>query len=253
MSAFAIAAVFAAIIMIGAFVGGYAKTRLRPEHLDSKTEDTVKVGIGFISTLAALVLGLIVASAKSSFDFHSDEVRTAAAKVSQLDGELRQLGSPADPARELARRVMASRIEAIWHRNEALTVSPAAMKATPVLQDVRSAIRKLAAADEAQQTAKAKALQLTEELMQVRAIALAHTGSSVNAPLLILLVLWLGVITAGLNLFAPRNGTVTTFNVLCAVSAASAIFLILEMDQPYDGLIKISEEPLQAALAQMAR
>src|SRR6185295_14469015 len=102
-----------------------------------------------------------------------------------------------------------------------------------------------------QRTAIARALQASDELAQVRALVIAHTGSGIIMPLLVVLVFWFTIITAGLNLFAPRNGTTLVFNILCALSSAS--FLVLEMDQSFGGMIHVSDAPLRAALAQLAR
>ena len=76
---------------------------------------------------------------------------------------------------------------------------------------------------------------------------------SIPTPFLVVLVFWVAVIFASLGLFAPRNGTVYTIIFVCALSVAAAIFLILEMDQPFEGLLQISSEPLRNALAEIIR
>ena len=76
---------------------------------------------------------------------------------------------------------------------------------------------------------------------------------SIPVPFLVVLVLWLVVIFASFGLFAPRNATVVAVLVLCALSASGAIFLILEMDRPFEGLMKVSDVPLRYALSQLGR
>ena len=84
-------------------------------------------------------------------------------------------------------------------------------------------------------------------------LLIEQSGSSIPLPFLVLLVLWLAVIFASLGLFAPRNGTVYAVMLVCALSASSAIFLILEMDQPFEGLLEISDAPLRNAVIQLNR
>ena len=103
------------------------------------------------------------------------------------------------------------------------------------------------------QRAIGKALQAADELEQVRVLVLAHPGSTIINPLLVVLVFWFTVIAMGLGLFAPRNRTTLAFSVVGAVSVASAIFLILEMDQAFGGVIQVSDAPMRAALAALAR
>ncbi len=79
-------------------------------------------------------------------------------------------------------------------------------------------------------------------------------GSSfISMPLLAMLVFWLAIIFSSFGLFAPRNATVMTTLFLFALSAAAAIFLILEMYAPFQGLIQISSAPLRNALAHLGQ
>ncbi len=251
MSPLAVGAIVTFTVLAGAAFGAWARTRLPPHHLDEDTRDMVKVGIGFLSTLAALVLGLIVASAKTAFDTRSDEVHTAASKVTLVGEELRALGAPGDVARARLRQAVEERVDALWG---AQATSPADLGQWPAaLAGVRASLRALVATDEAQREARAKALQALDDLDRIRSVVAVATGSTVTPPLLVLLVAWMVVIAGAMNVFAPRNGTIAVFNVLCALSAASAIFLILEMDHPFGGVIRVSDAPMRAALAQLAR
>jgi len=69
----------------------------------------------------------------------------------------------------------------------------------------------------------------------------------------VVLVFWLRIIFAGFGLFAPRNATVITALCVSALSAAGAIFLILECDRSFEGLLQVSSAPLRAALARLGR
>jgi hypothetical protein len=248
-------ALFVAVTILGGAVGGaLLRARLPGHHLDSDTKDIVKSGVGLLSTLAALVLGLVIAAAKNSFDTQANEVQDAAAKLVQLDDVLRQLGPDGDAPRRQLAQLAARRVDDIWMASDGTGGFQALAEHRPsVLATYHDALHRLAAANPAQRSLLDKAAQLSDELLRIRSLAIAHTGSAIMAPLLSLLVFWFAVIAAGLNLFAPRNGTIWAVNVIVALSVAGAIFLILEMDQPFGGMIAISDAPMRAALAQMAR
>jgi hypothetical protein len=246
MSPLAIALIVVATIMAGASVGAFLRTRLPRHHLDDETKQMVQVGIKFLSTLAALVLGLIIASAKSSFDTKSEEMQSATAKILLLDDNLRQLGSSADPARNMLRQIVSSRIGELWGNDGAAAGMPAPGKAAPRIGELENALRTLSPSGEGQRLAWTRSLQLAGDLAQIRSLASAQVGSSITMPLLVLLVFWLAIIALGWNIYAPRHGTIHALNVLCAVSSAGAIFLILEMDRPFGGMIRISDAPLRA-------
>ena len=242
-----------AVVLGGALLGGFVRSRLPQHHLEGDTRDIVKAGIGLLATLAALVLGLIIASAKISFDAKSEEVQAAAVKLLHLDSSLRQLGTVGEPARQQVLITVRTRVDQIWGSHPVGHTALANFAQQPKLEELQAAIRAITPNDEAMKVALAKALQATDDLTQIRALIVADRGSAIIMPLLVLLVFWFTVITAGLNLFAPRNATTFAFNVLCALSIASAIFLILEMDQAFGGVIQVSDAPLRAALAQLAR
>jgi hypothetical protein len=242
------AALVAAVILIGSWLGTRLRLRLPKHHLDPDTRELVKAGIGFLSTLTGIVLGLIVASAKGSFDQRSEEVQAAAAKVVLLDAQLRRLGDGASPVRALMREHLRVRIDAIWsQRSEALVGS-----ATD-FERLRQAMQTMPAESNAHREAAVGALRLLDELSQIRSMAQVQAGSPVLAPLLLLIMCWLALISAGLNLFAPPNGTVRVTSVLFALAAASAVFLILEMEHGFGGVIQVSDRPVREALVQMER
>ena len=101
----------------------------------------------------------------------------------------------------------------------------------------------------AQRTAVSNAARLLDELFQLRSVAQVQAGSPVLIPLLVLILCWLTMISVGLNLFAPPNRIVLVTNVLWAVAAASAVFLILEMERAFGGAIQVSSAPLREGIA----
>ena len=253
MSSVVIALLVVACVLSGALLGSYARSRLPKHHLEGDTRDIVKAGVGLLATLAALVLGLIIASAKNSFDTKTDEVQSAAVRLLHLDRSLRQLGSAGDPARQELLQMVKLRVTKVWGRRDTSVAALATIDTRPTLEDLQATIRAIPAKDEIERNAVAKALQATDDLAQVRALVIAHSGSAIIVPLLVVLVFWFTVISAGLNLFAARNATTMTFNIVCALSVGGAIFLVLEMDQAFGGLIQISDAPLRAAVHALER
>jgi hypothetical protein len=247
-----IAAIFFVVVLLGALAGRIAHEHLPEHHLDADTKDMVKIGVGFLATLAALVLGLVVASAKTAFDTRTLEVQSAAAKVIQLDQALARIGPEAAPARELLRNLVAARIGKFSQKNFAETLLRDATSANSGADQMQETIQKLSAGDEPRRPAWTRVERLVEEVTQIISQATAQSGSAIMTPMLVLLGFWFATIMAGWNLFSPRNGTTLAVNVLCAFSLAGAILLLLEMDRSFGGLIAVSDQPLRAALAQMS-
>ena len=236
-------------ILGAAWIGGSLRTRLPQHHLSDETKDMVKVGIGFLATLAAMVLGLLVASAKTSYDTKVDEIQQIAAKVILLDRNLRELGPQAEPVRLHLRQLLTGRILPLWERGELEFSSVSATAPGPLaIDELLRALRAMTPSGEVQTFARTRAMELSEQLMQTRWLLIEQTGRTIPMPFLVVLVFWLAAIAASLTLFAPRNGTLVVISVICALSFGSAVYLVLEMDQPYTGLIKISDVPLRNAL-----
>jgi len=243
-----------AFVLGCAVLGGYLRSLLS-SHLDGDTKDAVKATVGLLATLTALLLGLILASAKSSFEGIDDEVQSAAGKIVLLDDNLRDMGPGADAVRAQLVALTAARIDAAWgtgHRRLS-RIGPDTAETSATIGSFRRAILSARTEEESQRRAQARAIALTDELRQIRFLAQVRQDHPIMTPLLVMIVFWLGVINLGLNLFAPRNRTVFALNVLCALSVAAAIFLILEMERPYSGVFRVSPEPMEAALALISR
>lgn len=245
-----------AVVVGAAWLGAFFRGVLPKHHLSDESKDIVKIGIGLIATLSALVLGLLVASAKSSFDTKAEEIKESAAKIILLDRNLRQYGPEANEVRDLVRRVAAAKVKLDWIKDDLQPESRSPVEIRPAaagIEEVQHKLRALSPTSDAQRSLQSRALQLSGDLAQTRWLLIEQSGSSIPLPFLVLLVLWLAVIFASLGLFAPRNGTVYAVILVCALSASSAIFLILEMDQPFEGLLKISDAPLRNAVIQLNR
>ena len=233
----------------GTLLGMWLRTILPEHHFDAESRDTVKVGIGLIATMTALVLGLVTASAKSSFDDVNTAVKQFAIQIITLDRVLARYGSDTGEIRKNLQRTVGARIDMIWPQDASTPHLKPRDASGSGVEDLAHAIRGLKPNDDSQRALQARALDLTEALLQGRWLVLAATGASVPLPFLAVLVFWLTITFASFGLFAPRNAMVVTVLFVCALSVSSAVFLVLEMDGPFDGLLKVSPDPLRAAHA----
>jgi hypothetical protein len=247
MSELTISLVIFAIVVGSAFLGAFLSATLPRHHLTDATKDMLKIAIGLVTTLAALVLGLLVASTKSSFDAKTEEVRHAAADIILLDRNLRQYGPETKNVRDLLHQIVESKVDLTWLRGETLDRS-LAQKGTASIEDVQVAIRALVPNNDAQRSLRQRALEIGGELAQMRWMVIEQNTSSIQIPFLIVLVFWLAMIAIGLGLLAPRNSTMVAVTLVSVLALTSAIFLVLEMDRPFEGLLKISDAPLRTAI-----
>ena len=235
----------------GVLLGMWLRTILPEHHLSNESRDTVKLGAGLIATMTALVLGLVTASAKSSFDSMSATVKTTAVDILTLDRFLARYGSETREIRGTLQDVIANRVDMIWPEGSSrpTVVDPLVTAATA--EGLADKIRGLTPRDDSQRALQSHALALVESALRTRWLVYASGGSSVPVPFLVVLLFWLTLTFASFGLFAPRNATVISVLFVCALSVGAAVFLIAEMDGPFDGLLKVSAEPLRYTIAHL--
>jgi hypothetical protein len=221
-------------------------------HLLEDTKDVVRLGTGLVGTIAALVLGLLIASAKTSYDTQNSQVKQITADIILIDLLLEQYGSEARPARDLLRRAIDPLIERIWHEGRSQTAKGAPFEATRAVEVAYAAIQQLSPQTDAQRSVKARALQISTEAAQTHLLLFAEAGGSIPMPFLTILVFWLAIIFASFGLFSRLNPIAIAALFIFALSASGAIFLILELGQPFEGFMQISSAPLSNALAPLS-
>ncbi len=231
------------VFLVGAALLGRRVRRYLPEdHLSADSRDSVKLSMGLLATMTALVLGLLVSSAKDGYDTKRSVVIQMAAKVAFLDRVLALYGPETAEARGDLRAAIADAVRRIWPTDES---GPAQLAPNQQAGDaVFVTIQRLSPHDDTQRAVKAQLATLMVDLGQLRSLLVAESIPSISIPMLIILVSWLVVIFFGFSLIAPPNATTTLALVASAFSVACAIFLILELDHPFGGLIHIPSEPL---------
>jgi hypothetical protein len=235
----------------GALAGTFVRSLLPPAHLSKESQDVVRLGIGLVATMTALLLGLVTASARSTFDATDTSVRNASADILALDRLLARYGPETKPIRDTLRAAVASRIELIWPSSGGRgSLSDQGEAASPA-EDIENRILALTPQTDAQRWLQGRALNSAESVLRTRWLVLGRSEGSVPLPFLTVVIFWLTVTFASFGLYAPRNLTVMIVLGVSAFSVAAAVFLILELDGPFDGLITISSGPLRFALARL--
>jgi hypothetical protein len=213
----------------------------------------VRLCAGVLATLAALVLGLLVASAKSNYDRVNDEVTQAATAIMLLDRTLAQFGPQTDEARALLRAAVATAASTVFSKQGRGVADLDDPQSLAVGEKLEAQIRTLPAENEMQRTLQAHALELSNEVAKMRLLTITQAQGSIPAMFLVVLVLWLAIMFAGFGLVSARNPTVIVTLFLCAVSLAGAVFMIEELNRPLDGLMRISSAPIHYALEHIGK
>ena len=253
MEALTVAGVVFAATFGGTLLGMVLRRRLPETHLNHDSKDVVRTGTGLLATLAALVLGLLLASAKGSYDAQRAGFQQLATNLIVLDRALKVYGPEAAPAREHLRRTVGLMLDHRWPADRARPGSLDAPEITASAVAFYAAVRDLPAPTDAQKATQAQALQVSADLARTRWQLSQGEASAIPLPFLVVLVAWLAVLFVTFGLFATPNGTVVAVLAACALSLAGALFLIVELDQPFDGLIQVSSKPLRDALGQLGR
>jgi Protein of unknown function (DUF4239) len=251
MSSLAISLIVFACVFGGALIGISLRRVLPEQHLSADSKSTVNLGMGLVGTMAALVLGLVVSAAASSFFSVRDDLIQMSSKIVVLDRILAYYGPEARPARDVLRAEVAALLDQMWpqEHSRASQLSPVAGRSERLYDE----IQQLSPHNDSQTFLKNNALSVAMEIGKTRWLMVEQQSFSVPAGLLVVVVLWLAIVFWSYGLYAPRNATVMVAFFLGAVSVAGAILLIIEMYSPFGGLIRISNAPVRNAFQQLGK
>lgn len=234
----------------GAALGMWLRYRLPDHHLKDDSRHLLEISLGIIGTMAGLVLGLVVAQAAGSYNTQRSELLDVASKTVLLDRILAHYGPSANAPRATLRIVLQGTIESIWPQgSNAPQVSPLAVRGGVMFDQLED----LKPETDSQRLLKSEAVGLAINLGQTRWLMFEQNESSVSASLLVLLIFWFTTTFVGFGLFAPANRTVFVALGLCALAVSGAVFVTLEMYTPFQGIVRLSSEPLREALTQLGR
>ncbi len=242
-----------ACIFAGALIGLGLHRLLPAHHLSKESQDVVKLGAGVIATVTALVLGLLVSSAKSSFDAMNTRITQTSATIIILDRALAEYGPDTKNVRADLRRSVETIMHKIWPEERTNVSAIAVIERGDAIETVQTGLRQLAPQNDDQRQLLAQARQLLSDVSQSRWMLIEEAQNELPNTFLIVLVLWLTILFLSFGLFAPRNATVIVCLLICACTMSAAIFLILEMNRPLDGFIKVSSAPMRKALEYLGK
>jgi hypothetical protein len=246
VSAIGIGLIVLVCVFGGSLLGMFLHTILPEQHLSADSKDVIKLGMGLIATMSALVLALLTNSAKGSFDTQRNELTQMSASIILLDRVLTHYGPETKDARDLLKGTVANMITRMWpEEGSAPLLEPVAAEA------FYDKIQSLSPQNEVQRALQGQALKMSVDIGQARWLLFEQGGRSIPMPFLVLLIFWVTVIFLSFGLFAPRNATVVVTLFLCAISVSGAIYLIMELDHPFGGLVQISSASLRSALSQI--
>jgi hypothetical protein len=248
-----ISVVVFACVFGSSLLGLYLHSRLPEHHLCDESLNVVKLTIGLIGTLAALVLGLLISSAKSSFDAANTAVVRDAAEIILLDRTLAQYGPETREIRALLKQSVATGVEKISSGNPDELASMRSPEELRRGENIERKLTELTPQNESQRQLQTRALQIAGEVLAMRELALLQAAGSTPLALLITLMLWLCIIFGSFGLFTAPNTTVTGTFFLAALSTSIAIFLIQEMNTPFGGIVTVSLAPVREALGMLGQ
>jgi hypothetical protein len=248
---FLIAAIVFVCTFGGGLVGIQSRDRLPEHHLSAESKDVVRLCMGLIATLTALVLGLVTASAKEAYDAQGAAVRSVAAGILVLDRTLERYGPDAAPIREQIRLAVSHHLDTTWLAGQPPNAD--AHAGVPSPDDIEDALLNLAPKNDRERWLQSQALSVAVDVLKTRWLALAGAGVVVPLPFLVVIVFWLTALFWSFGLFARSNRTVIAVLLLAAASVAASVLLILEMQTPFAGIMRISSEPLEYVLGHLGK
>jgi hypothetical protein len=245
-----ITAVVFICLMAGAVGGMWLRQALPQHHLGSDSTDVIKLVTGLMGTLAALVLSLLISSANSAHIAVKSEFQESLADIVMLDRYLADYGRETGEIRAQVRHVVARRFQAAWPWENFGPPEPGGADIEMAVEGIEKQILALSPETKTQNMFQTRALAVIGTLAQVRWVLVAQrSGDALPTPLLVVLVCWTTAIFVSFGLLTKRNPTIFVCLVIAAAAVAGAIFLILELDSPFRGLMQISSAPAHLALA----
>jgi len=242
-------AAFAAIFS-GVLIGLSAARLLPAHHLSIETRNAVSVSMAVVGTLSALVIGLLISTASTSFSARTNAISNLAVDIVRLDRSLARYGGDAVGIRDTLRNYAKAKVGEL---SAGVGADEMGMRTLAKLEEISDQILNLHPSDDRQRHIQEQSLQFLNNISNARWLLIENDKSAVPVPFLFLLIFWLSILFASFGLFAPRNATALAALLLCSLAVAGGIFMILELAAPTEGVIRPSLESIRAALVQLGR
>lgn len=253
MSSIIIGAIVFACLFAAALIGMLLRMRLPIHHLDAESKEVIRLATAVVGTLSALALGLLIASAKNVYDSDEIEVRTSAARIVLLDRVMDQYGPETAQARTRLRQLIETRLNRGWGHSPAESTVVDPIDDSAGIEPIQVVLRALTPVNEPQRMLQARALQVSTQLAEAHWILVESNTEGLPTAFLVILTCWLAWLFATFGLQAPANPTVIGVMLICSLSVAAAVFLVVDMAHPYIGVIHVSDAPLRTALMHIGK
>ena len=252
------------ILCASAAIGFYVHPRLPEHHRSADSIALVQLVVMLLVNFTAIVLGLLTTSVKAGYDSAYFARGDDAAQIVQLDRCLRDYGPETAPIRDQLRSYVAAVIASTW-RDEPRPVGVSypnpselpklgeAPMLSAELGAVGHEIRSLQPANASQSAVLAACDQDYRDMLKARWKVIEGERASISPPFYWVLVFWLAILFGSFGLTARPNAMIMTVIALCALSVTVAVFVILDLDEPYGGLFGIPSTAMRHALADMMR
>jgi hypothetical protein len=242
---------FVCAVSAGLF-GMWLGPRLPPDHVSDEAMEIAKLVLAVLGTLTALVLGLLIASAKTSIDSKIEQLKQAAARTVELDRTLAQYGPETKEMRDRLQKIAESRVRWMWPGHAVTAeMEEESISRGHGIELIQRQLLNLAPRDDAQRWFKSTALDITNDIAETRWMGLMNVSGGIQTPFLVVLIFWLTAIFASIGIFSPRNAHMVATLAVCSLSVSLAIFLIVEMDRPFSGFIEIPLSAVAPALNEL--
>jgi hypothetical protein len=253
LNAITLSLIIFAFIFAGALIGMALRTILPERHLSDESRNMIALSIGIVATMAAITLGFLIEGAKDSFREQRSVLIEMSAKVIFLDEILADYGPETREARAALRVSLERTIDHFWPKDDS---EPAGLGTLDVPATVYDKILSLTPVSGRDISLRDEALTLAYDLAQSRDTLVMAQNRSIPAAFLIslgLLAFWFIAIFFSFGLYAPTNATVVSMLAVSALSVAIALFIIMELNRPFDGVLRMPSQPLVEALNRIGR
>jgi hypothetical protein len=235
-------------IVFGALTGLWLARHLPKAHLSSESRTAVSVSMAVVGTLAALVMGLLISNASSSFSTKTDALHRLAVDIIRLDRALRQYGPEAEDVRDLLRSYAQTKAEELSDDDAPSSLDP---RSLTKFEALTSRVLDLQPGGNHQRQAQAQALNVLDSIADARWLLIEKADTALPTSFVILLIFWLALLFGSFGLFAPSNATVIIVLLLCAVAISGGVFMVLELETATKGLIRVPTDPIFDAIREI--
>ncbi|MDE1568773.1 DUF4239 domain-containing protein [Aquabacter sediminis] len=241
-------AIVAFLAMAGAAACGSLVARRLPESfLGEPSIESLKAAMALVATMTALILGLMVNSARYQYSDAEKDVHMYATTLMRMDIELTNFGGPACELRGPLRDFITHLLAQTWPKTDDTPVLTDARPATALLLDLTRKLSHLTPQNDVRETL----LSLGHQLLEYRWRISDYTSDRTPNTFIIAVIFWLALIYGNLGVFAPRTPLVLCGFLAAMVCIASAIFLVIEMNGPFTGQLRVPRAPFTEVLAFM--